>query len=81
MSMRLRTINHPPEIVADDMRRVVPTLIAAAGAKDRTGFLEFFTAHIRNPHTRLWPVLARTHHRLVNRRAADVVTPANDLNQ
>ncbi|HYH37357.1 MAG TPA: tyrosine-type recombinase/integrase [Azospirillum sp.] len=34
----------------EDVR--VPTLIAAAGASARLRFLEFFTAKIRNPHTR-----------------------------
>ncbi len=31
---------------------VVPTLITAAGDRAQRRFLEFFTANIRNPHTR-----------------------------
>jgi site-specific recombinase XerC len=30
----------------------LPTLVAAAGDRARTRFLEFFAANIRNPHTR-----------------------------
>jgi integrase/recombinase XerC len=30
----------------------LPALIAAAGERARTRFLEFFAANIRNPHTR-----------------------------
>jgi site-specific recombinase XerD len=40
------------EIAAGDSRYVVPALIAVAGGKARTRFLEFFAARIRNPNTR-----------------------------
>jgi hypothetical protein len=48
----------------------VPVLIAAAGERVRLRFIDFFTAHIRNPNTRAWLDLGglteisaiRTHH-------------------
>ncbi len=40
------------DIVAGVATQVVPTLIAASGARASTRFLEFFAANIRNPHTR-----------------------------
>ena len=46
------TITQPGEILAADTHSVLPTLIAAAGDRASRCFLEFFTARIRNPHTR-----------------------------
>lgn len=40
------------KIAACDVRQVVPTLIAAAGDRVRSRFLEFFAARIRNLHAR-----------------------------
>ena len=44
----------------------VPAIIAASGEKTGYRFLEFFTANVRNPHTRR--AYARTTHEFVDRR-------------
>ena len=41
-------MNHPALVAASH----APTLVAAAGERASYRFLEFFTAQIRNPHTR-----------------------------
>lgn len=41
-----------PAIVTPATGVIVPALIAAAGDQARRRFIEFFTAHIRNPNTR-----------------------------
>ena len=47
------TITQPGEILAAaDTELVLPALIAAAGDRASNRFIEFFTAQIRNPHTR-----------------------------
>jgi site-specific recombinase XerD len=44
------TITQPAEIT--DTGRILPALIAAAGDRASRRYMEFFTATIRNPHTR-----------------------------
>ena len=39
-------------LVASSTSPAIPVLVAAAGDRAGTRFLEFFTAQIRNPHTR-----------------------------
>src|ERR1700754_1743028 len=39
-------------IIEPATRLPVPALIAAAGERARLRFIDFFTAHIRNPNTR-----------------------------
>jgi hypothetical protein len=44
---------HQVEIIADvNASRTVPALIAAEGERASYRFFEFFSAQIRNPHTR-----------------------------
>jgi len=52
MANQLPAIIDRLETIAADRANFVPALIAAAGAKVSTRFLEFFAANIRNPHTR-----------------------------
>jgi site-specific recombinase XerD len=52
MTAQLPAIVDRAQIITDDRAHIVPALIAAAGAKASTRFLEFFAANIRNPHTR-----------------------------
>ena len=47
--MTLPAVTTPTRIAA---RAVLPVLVAAAGERASARFLEFFTARIRNPHTR-----------------------------
>jgi hypothetical protein len=49
---RCPAIINRTEIIGDARAYVVPALIAAAGERASLRFLEFFTANIRNPHTR-----------------------------
>jgi hypothetical protein len=49
---QLPTPIHRADITAGDRVHLMPTLIAAAGGRASMRFLEFFTANIRNPHTR-----------------------------
>ena len=46
------TITQPGEILAADIQSVLPALIAAAGDRAARRYVEFFTATIRNTHTR-----------------------------
>jgi site-specific recombinase XerD len=46
------TIIQPGEILAADTELVLPALIAGAGDRAAERYVEFFTAQIRNPHTR-----------------------------
>ncbi len=52
MTGRLPATIDQRQNVAGDRAHVVPALIAAAGEDASRRFLEFFTANIRNPHTR-----------------------------
>jgi hypothetical protein len=46
------TIIQPGEILVAETDLVLPTLIAAAGDRAAGRYVEFFTAKIRNSHTR-----------------------------
>ncbi len=48
----------------------MPALVAAAGARASMRFLEFFTANIRNPHTR------RAYYRAARNSSAGARAPA-----
>ncbi len=56
MTEQLPATNHRAESTTSlHAAHVVPALIAVAGARASYRFLEFFTAQIRNPHTRRIP--------------------------
>ena len=46
------TITQPGEILAADTHSALPAMITASGDRATRRFIEFFTARIRNPHTR-----------------------------
>lgn len=52
MSKKILATIRQGGIVPSDARRIVPSLITAAGERASLRFLEFFAANIRNPHTR-----------------------------
>jgi len=52
MTAQFPTTSYQGEIIAGEAGQVVPALIAAAGPRARSRFLEFFVARIRNPNTR-----------------------------
>jgi len=64
MTTELPAVIDRTEIIAGDAAPMVPSLIAASGARASMRFLEFFAAQIHNPHTR----------RAYGRAAADFLT-------
>jgi Phage integrase, N-terminal SAM-like domain len=52
MSAQLPAVIDRTKIIGEARAPVVPALIAAGGERASLRFLEFFTANIRNPHTR-----------------------------